>query len=580
MAPQCNEAAASGASWKSMRRAFLLCSLLATCLASTPSLAHRDRGDHGPVVNTGDGPVRGFVDKGVNTFLGIPYAAPPVGENRWRPPQPVERWGHSRDATEFGNSCAQVTTLGAFAGPTSVAEDCLYLNVFTTGHSRSAAKLPVIVWIHGGGNFSGASDGYDGSKLATGGPLGTPTVVVTLNYRLGLLGFLAHPALNAEGHPFGNYAIMDIQAALRWVQRNIEAFGGDPKRVTLGGQSAGANNTMAAMTSPMSAGLFHRAIPQSSPIDSTQWAPLPTALALGTAFAEAAGCRGSDAAAAACLRALSAARILQLQGTPNANGPFGAGTVMVDGVVIPMMAEAAWTSGQFLRVPVLGGSTHDEWTFVTGIGQYFSTPQAPVTAEQYTGTVNFIFSGPAGPGGTPPNYPPGTAAAVLARYPLANYANPGRAYSAALTDSLSVGPCRSRHVMQKLSQWVPVYAYQFNYRGAPYYFPDMPGFEPLAAHTIDIQFIFPGWHGGNLGVNSRPLNAQENALSDQMVAAWTNFARSGNPNGGGNWPWPRYTTQAGAPAVFSQNLPVSSTLTDAQLSANHQCDFWETVLIH
>jgi para-nitrobenzyl esterase len=127
---------------------------------------------------------------------------------------------------------------------------------------------------------------------------------------------------------------------------------------------------------------------------------------------------------------------------------------------------------------------------------------------------------------------------------------------------------------------VPVYAYQFNYPGAPYYFPEMPGFTPYAAHTIDIQFLFVGWHGGNLGVNSRALNAQETALSDQMVAAWTNFARTGNPNGSGNSPWPRYTTQAGAPAVLSQNVPSSSTLTDAQFSANHQCDFWDTILIH
>jgi para-nitrobenzyl esterase len=163
------------------------------------------------------------------------------------PPQPVAKWKEPRDATHFGNICAQVTTLGVFAGPASVDEDCLYLNVFTTrlgkGDTPQSGSLPVIVWIHGGGNVDGTAADYDGSKLASGGPVGVPTVIVTINYRLGLFGFLAHPALNAENHPFANYGIMDIQAALRWVQRNAAAFGGDATRVTLGGQSAGATDT-------------------------------------------------------------------------------------------------------------------------------------------------------------------------------------------------------------------------------------------------------------------------------------------------------------------------------------------------
>ncbi len=562
-----------------LRPAILLCSLLISLAAASSAIAHGEhRHDNAPVVNTNEGAVRGFTEYGVNNFLGIPYAAPPIGDLRWRPPQSVQPWGEPLDATEFANTCAQVTELGAFAGPSSTSEDCLYLNVFTTGDGHRGGKAPVIVWIHGGGNIDGESNDYDASKLATGGPMGSPTVVVTLNYRLGLFGYLSHPALNSEGHPFGNYGIMDIQAALRWVQRNISAFGGDPRKVTLGGQSAGATNTIANMISPQSAGLFQAAIAQSSPVDSNPFAPLSLATAAGNAFAEVAGCKGANAAS--CLRALSPARILQIQGTPNANGPYAVGPI-IDGIVVPITPETAWTTGQFNRVPVLGGSVHDEATFVSGISEYFSgPPQQPVNADTYVAVVNAIFNGPAGPGGSGPNYPAGTANQVLAHYPLANYANPGRAYSAMLTDSISVGPCRSRHVDQLLSRWVPVYAYQFNYQNAPYYFPAMPGFEPLAAHTIDIQFLFKGYHGGNLGVNSRPLNAAETALSDQMVAAWTAFARTGNPNGSGNAPWPRYTTQAGAPAILSQNLPSSATLTDAQFSANHQCSFWETVLIH
>ena len=230
---------------------------------------------NGPTVSTTDGPVQGFVKNGVNTFLGIPYAAPPVGDLRWMPPQPPAH--HSKlDATEFANTCPQVTELGAFAGPSSTDEDCLYLNVFTT--STKGSK-PVIVWIHGGGNVDGETNDYDASKLATGGPYGTPTVVVTINYRLGLFGFLSESHLNAEGHLWGNYGILDQQAALRWVQANIANFGGDPSNVTLGGQSAGSEDTSANMISPLAAGLFHRAINQSDPFASSCFFCIRTAAA-------------------------------------------------------------------------------------------------------------------------------------------------------------------------------------------------------------------------------------------------------------------------------------------------------------
>src|SRR5262249_43546063 len=160
------------------------------------------------------------------------------GDLRWRPPAPAAK--HALlDATKFGNTCSQVTEFASFAGPPSTTEDCLYLNVFTTG-SKGALK-PVFVWIHGGGNIDGETNDYDGTKLATGGPLGTPIVVVTVNYRLGLLGVLSEAHLNAEGHPWGNYGILDQQAALRWVRANIATFGGDPNNVTFGGQSAGAD---------------------------------------------------------------------------------------------------------------------------------------------------------------------------------------------------------------------------------------------------------------------------------------------------------------------------------------------------
>jgi len=520
----------------------------------------------------------------VYQFLGIPYAAPPVGDLRWRPPPAVKAWRGVLDATKYGNICAQVTTLGVFAGPASIDDDCLYLNIFTprlgNGGYRSS-RLPVLVWIHGGGNVDGTSNDYDGSKLATGGPLGTRTVVVTINYRLGLLGYLAHPALNAEGHRYANYGIMDIQAVLRWVQRNIDNFGGDPGNVTLGGQSAGAQDTAANMISPQSEGLFHRAILQSSPTATLP--PLSVGLARGMLFANAAGCPGSDAAAAACLRALSVAQIMQLQGTANANGPYVTGP-MVDGTVIPITPEQAWTTGQFNQMPVMGGNVQDEGLFGIGITEYFTgPPQVPMTAAQYVALVTAAYSGMAGPGGTPPAYPPGTAAAVLAQYPLSNYGgDPALAYNAVTTHP---GACRAHHVERLWSNWVPVYAYEFNYQNAPYYFPPMPGYLPLAAHTIDIQFLFPNWHGGILGINHTPQNTwttgeisgPEITLSNQLVSFWTKFARTGNPNGSGNAPWPRYTPTS--PRYLSENIPLS-TWTDDQFVANHKCDFWDTILVY
>lgn len=561
-------------------RALLLGALLTAGALSGAALA--DAGDdpaqdidNGPLVQTAEGPVVGFERNGVYEFLGIPYAAPPVSSLRWMPPQSVGHWNRPLHATHFGKTCAQITELGPFAGPSSVDEDCLFLNVFTTnfenGGRRTASGSkgnPVLVWIHGGGNFAGESNDYDATKLATGGPKGTPTVVVTLNYRLGLFGFLAHPALDAENHLHDNYGILDQQAALRWVQRNIAAFGGDPGRVTLGGQSAGAEDTGINQISPLAAGLFNRAIYESVPIGEMPL--LSDGLADGEAFAKAAGC-GTDASAAtaACLRRLTAAQILQFEGTPNSVSPFFAGPV-VDGTIMPITPITAWTTGNFNKMPVMGGSTQDEGNFFIGFLEYFATPQVPITAAQYESNVMRAFSGPEYPGG--PNYPAGTAEKVLAQYPpnLDNLTPQG------VFDLVNTHPeaCSVVLVDQLMSKWAPFYAYEFNDQEAPFYFPALPGFTPLAAHTIDIQFLFKNWHGGILGVN-RPANLShaEEELSDDLVATWTNFAATGNPNGHGNSPWPIFTSAANSPAILSEK-PGLGTFTLEEFSTNHNCSFW------
>ena len=541
---------------RSLRRPILLCWLAAVASIAVPAVAQEGSGhsEDGPVVNTAEGPVRGYTKNGVDIFLGIPYAAPPVGNLRWRPPQPVRHWTEPLNATHYGKTCPQIYELGVFAAPTSTSEDCLYLNVFTTGESHS--KKPVIVWIHGGGNFDGESNDYDGSKLATGGSIGTPTVVVTLNYRLNMFGFFSHPAINAEGHPWGNYGILDQQSVLSWVQRNIAAFGGDPTRVALGGQSAGAQDTAANVLSPLANGLFNRAIVQSTP-GFTTFATLAAGAATdGINFAAAAGCPGTDAATAACLRKLSAARILQLSATSVANTPFVPGLI-VDGSVIPIPPAQAWATGQFNKMPMMGGAVKDEWTFFSGINEWFSgPPQAPITADQYPAAVGPV---------------------VAAEYPVSAYGgDPMLAYDRAFTDQFK---CTELHIVQLWAVQVPTYAYDFVYQNAPYYFQKMPGYQPLAAHTIDIQFLFPGWHGGILGVNidqatgaQRDLNAGETNLSDQLVAAWTNFAATGNPNGSGDSPWPVFTTSSQKYLVEDLSL---STESASEFRSAYKCDFWD-----
>jgi para-nitrobenzyl esterase len=296
------------------------------------------------------------------------------------PPVSHAPWKQTLQAIAFAPTCAQVTTLGVFAGPANNNADCLYLNIFTPAVKKGKAtggvgKLPVIFWIHGGGNVDGESNDYDGSKLAAQGN----TVVVTLSYRLELLGYFAHPAIDHEGHLFGNHGILDQQFALKWVHNKIAQFGGDPNNVTVGGQSAGSNNTEANVVSPLSKGLFNRAIFQSVLAEPS---PLATAESQGTAFAVAAGFgSGSTPAIAACLRGLSVAKIMALEGTVSASGPF---VVNPDGLISggQILPTGSFTSaikaGQFNHMPIISGTTEDEPIFELAIEEFFENPRVPV----------------------------------------------------------------------------------------------------------------------------------------------------------------------------------------------------------
>src|SRR5215469_11951008 len=314
-----------------------------------------------PLALTTRGPVSGLVTPaGIHAFLGIPYAAPPVGNLRWRPPVPHDHWFAPLNATQFGNHCPQPPT--PFGRP-SVTEDCLFLNVFTPGDDGNRASIfdvfrnrrPVMVWIHGGALVTGESDDYDPTALVQDG-----VIVVTINYRLGALGFLAHPALAAEStdpdHDFdtdansaGNYGLMDQQAALRWVRDNIFFFGGDPFNVTIFGQSAGGLSVLSQLVSPSAGGLFHKAIIESGAYNLNTES-LAAAEAAGIAFAAAAGCANQTAA---CLRALPVTTIL-------ANENTAGYTPNLDVEFLPLSVGTALATGQFHHGPVIQGSNYDK----------------------------------------------------------------------------------------------------------------------------------------------------------------------------------------------------------------------------
>jgi para-nitrobenzyl esterase len=488
------------------------------------------------------GTVRGTVAGDAASFLGIPYAAPPLGTLRWRPPESPASWTGVRDASAYANYCPQ-NGAGAFFGDPSYSEDCLYLNVFTTGGAiRNRERRPVMFWIHGGGLYGGSSNDYDMSALVQAG-----VVVVSVNYRLGVFGFFAHPALDIEHHDLADYGFMDQQLALHWVQRNIAAFGGDPHNVTLFGESAGGESVGAHLVSPGSAGLFQRAIVESGSMAlSMMLLPLATEEATGQRFATAAGCTNQDMA---CLRALTAEQIMKIQQPYLTNSAF-IGNV----AALPQTFRAAFTSGAFHRVPVMIGNNRDEWRWL--IGRIEIATGKPLAPEGYPAAIGAFFG-------------PAKAPAALAHYPLAGYGSPSEALGAAESDYFMI--CPSYEFDRWVAPYIPVYAYQFDDRAVPMYMAAV-SFPYGAAHTSEMQFLFPDFHGGRGVVQT--LSPQEQTLSAQMIGYWTTFAKTGDPSVPGAPPWPRFNV---AQTFLSLRTPAPATLTGPDFVAQHGCDFWETI---
>src|SRR5580692_9534191 len=420
-------------------------SVAAAVLAASAggAVASPTSGSANPVVRIDGGLIRGASAAGVNSFLGLPYAAPPTGNLRWRPPQPASSWSGVRDATQFGASCPQAQAHNPFLPPGTISEDCLYLNVYTPT-LRSGSGRPVLVWIHGGGLVQDGGRNYDGTKLAAAG-----TVVVTINYRLGALGFLAHPALASHGAA-GNYGLMDQQAALRWVQRNIARFGGDPRNVTIAGQSAGGLSVLAQMVSPGARGLFQRAIVQSGTFALNQ-RPLATAEASGEKFAQSVGCADQTAA---CLRNVPVSDLVAKFGVEIPG--------VVDGSVLTQPIGAALARGQFARVPVINGITHDEeLLFVAGLGITVSQGTNIPLAAPLSDSANYQPDIAQALG-----VPAARAAAIANEYPLSAYPNSVVAFSLLVSDASFACPAL------QVDRWtaargLPTYAYQFNDDNAP-----------------------------------------------------------------------------------------------------------------
>jgi carboxylesterase type B len=485
----------------------VLLAALPAGLGTAPAMA-----DPGGIVHTDLGPVAGTVTSTNRTFLAIPFAAPPVGELRWRDPQPAQRWTAPRDATKPAPRCAQPSTFGT--GSTS--EDCLYLNVTTPrGHDRGRLR-PVMVWLHGGGFAYGAGGDYGALDLSTS----ADAVIVTVNYRLGAFGYFGYPGLAGSGA----FGLADQLAALRWVQRNARAFGGDPDNVTLFGESAGGISVCGHLTSPLARGLFHRVIIQSGPCSVPgMLASRQDVEAAGVAAAAGFGCADLD-----CMRRLPVERLLTVQS--NFSLPA------YNSEVWPREPAQALRDGQYYRVPVLIGTTRDEHTLIT----VFRYPQ-PIPPENYPAVLAQQFGAE-------------LVDDVLARYPLNGDNDARPELAAALTDR--VWACPTARDSQALSQRTSVHAYEFADRTAPLLliFQNLPPFPYLAYHSSELPYLFE--------FGSVTLNPAQQRLSEQMIRAWGHFATAADPG------WPGY------PQVLSL---APGAVQPVDYEAEHQCQFWSSV---
>ena len=497
-----------------VRPALALCALVALSLIAAARAAEPLHVDGGAIADT---PLDA---NGVRNFKGIPFAAPPVGDLRWREPQPVKPWQGERSADQFGPRCMQTSRLGAI-DPLNphMSEDCLYLNVWTPANTAND-KLPVMVWIYGGSFNVGAGSEpwYNGANLAKNG-----VIVVTLNYRVDVFGFLAHPDLTTESehHASGNYGLQDQLAALAWVKRNIAAFGGDPDRVTVFGESAGSLSVSALMASPLGRGLFARAIGESGAMlypDNSPFARLPLAKA------EQAGVKFAELLSAHSIAELRAKRAEDVLDAAAKNAAATVGAVrgpILDGYVLPANAVELFAKGQQNDVPLLAGSNMDEGTL------FANRVQPQPTPASFIDQVRTFFGR--------------QAETVLKVYPADTPEQTRASFAALLGDQLISYPTWLWDTLQAKTGKAPIYRYSFELR------PPAPeaSLTPLAAqgvfHSAEILYVFD-----NLQVREWNWRPEDRKMAELASSYWVNFAKNGDPNAPGLPEWPKYTGPNGS----------------------------------
>ncbi len=497
-----------------------------------PALAEEGTG---PVVSAPAGSVRGQAEGDVLAFKGIPYAAPPVGELRWQPPQEAAAWDGVRDASDFGPACYQPTIPGAAneiyheeLGPMS--EDCLSLNVWAP---KDAENAPVFVWIHGGALVSGTSgfDMYDGARMAEQG-----VIVVSINYRLGVLGFLAHPELSEESAQgiSGNYGLMDQIAALRWIEQNIAAFGGNPDNVTIAGESAGALSVMWLMTAPPARGLFDKAIMQSGYMISS---PALKEAQNGHPSAESMGVWLQDKLDAPGLPALRAMEPGEL-----VNRSARAGFLIwstVDGTLIPHQIAETFDLGEQARVPVIAGFNSGEIRSLRRL-----LPPAPATKSGYEEKIRELYGD--------------LADVFLALYPSDNV---DESMLATTRDAL-YGWTAERLARKQTEAGQDAFLYLFDHG-----YPEADKAGLHAFHASEIPYVFGTIHDTAPNWPKIPRTAEERALSNAMLQYWASFARDGAPTAHGQVDWPAYGADA-AFVVFDETPQAGTQLLGTRYALN------------